>query len=59
MYFLFGLNLLAAGVFLSYSRPEIDYLTLTIPAVFFVMATVTYKRFRDTCLTCQVGLIER
>jgi len=52
MYSLFGLILLAVGIFLSYSRPGIDFLTLAMSAVFFVMAAVTYKRLRDTCLTC-------
>ncbi len=52
MYAFFGVILLAVGVYLSYTRPEVDYLTLAMSAVFFVMAAASYKRFRDTCLTC-------
>ena len=51
-YSLFGLILLLVGGYLSYSRPEIDYLTLGMSAVFFVMSAVTYKRYQDACLTC-------
>ncbi len=35
---LFDLILLAVGIFLSYNRPGIDYLTLAMAAVFFVKA---------------------
>ena len=52
VYSLFGLILLVVGIFLSYSRPGIDYLTLAMAAAFFVMATLTYKRFRDACISC-------
>ena len=52
MYSLFGLILLAVGAYLSYSRPGIDYLMLAMSAVFFVMAAISYKQFRDRCLTC-------
>jgi hypothetical protein len=52
MYAFFGVILLAVGVYLSYTRPEIDYLTLAMSAVFFVMAAASYKRFRVNCLTC-------
>ncbi len=51
-YFLFGLILLLVGGYLTYSRPGIDYLTLGMSAVFFVMSAVTHKRYRDACLTC-------
>ncbi len=51
-YFFFGLILLLTGVYLSVSRPGIDFLTLAISAVFFVMCGVSYKRYRDACLTC-------
>lgn len=52
VYALFGLILLVVGVLLSYSRPGIDYLTLAMAAAFFVMAALSYKRFRDTCFNC-------
>ena len=52
MYSLIGLILLAVGIFLSYSRLSIDYLTLAMAAVFFVMAAITDKRFRNACLSC-------
>lgn len=52
MYSIFGLILLAVGIFLSYTRPGIDYLTLAMCAVFFVIAAIMYKRFRNTCLIC-------
>jgi hypothetical protein len=52
MYSIFGLILLVVGIYLSYSRPGIDYLTLSMSAVFFVMAAVTHKRYRNTCLSC-------
>ncbi len=47
VYSLFGLILLAVGIFLSYNRPGIDYLTLAMAAVFFVKTATPYKRFRN------------
>ncbi len=52
MYSLFGLILLAVGIFLAYNRPGIDYLTFAMAAAFSVMAATTYKRFRNGCLNC-------
>jgi hypothetical protein len=51
-YFFFGLILLATGLYLSFTRPEADYLTLAMSAVFFVMAGVTWKRYNDVCSSC-------
>lgn len=51
-YFFFGLILVMTGTYLSFTRPGIDFLTLAMAAAFFVMSGVTYKRYRDTCLTC-------
>ena len=51
-YFFFGLILLVTGIYLSLSRASVDYLTLAMAAVFFVMSATTYKRYRDTCLIC-------
>jgi len=51
-YALFGFILLGVAIYLSYTRPGIDYLTLAMSAVFFVMAAASYKRHRDVCLTC-------
>ena len=51
-YFFFGLILLTTGIYLSFTRPEIDYLTLAMSAVFFVMAGITYKRYNDVCSSC-------
>lgn len=52
MYGLFGLILLAVGIYLSVNRNDTDYLTFAMAAVFFVMSGLSYKRFRDACLTC-------
>jgi hypothetical protein len=52
MYAFFGLILLAVGIYVSYTRPGLDYLTLAMSAVFFVMAGTTYKRYRDGCPVC-------
>ena len=52
MYAIFGLILLAVGLYLTYTRPGVDYLTLAMSAAFFVMSGITYKRYRDVCLTC-------
>ncbi|NOX70630.1 MAG: hypothetical protein GXP15_15675 [Gammaproteobacteria bacterium] len=51
-YFFFGLILLTTGIYLSLTRPHIDYLTIAVSSVFFVMSGVTYKRYRDACLAC-------
>jgi hypothetical protein len=48
-YTFFGLILLGVGLYLSYTRPGIDFLTLAMSAVFFVMAGASFKRYRDTC----------
>ena len=52
MYAIFGLILLAVGLYLTYTRPGVDYLTLAMSAVFIVMSGISYKRYRDVCLTC-------
>lgn len=49
MYAFFGLILLAVAAFVSMTRPGIDYLTFSLSAVFFVMAGVSFKRYRDSC----------
>jgi hypothetical protein len=51
-YFFFGLILLLTGIYLSVTRPDIDYLTIAVSAVFFVMSGVSYKRYRDACMNC-------
>ena len=51
-YALFGLILAGVGIYLSVTRPGIDFLTFAMSAVFFVMAAASYKRYRDVCLTC-------
>jgi hypothetical protein len=51
-YGLFGLILMGVGLYLSYTRPGIDFLTFAMSAVFFVMAAASYKRYRDVCLSC-------
>ena len=51
-YFFFGLILLATGIYISFTRPDIDYLTIAVAMVFFVMSGVSYKRYRDACLHC-------
>ncbi len=53
-YFFFGLILVMTGIYLSFTQSGIDFLTLAMAAVFFVMSGVTYKRYRDACLTCSV-----
>jgi hypothetical protein len=52
MYGLFGLILLAVGIYFSFSRHNIDFLTLSMSAVFFVMAGISYRQYRNACLTC-------
>ncbi len=51
-YFFFGMIMLLTGIYLSMTRPEIDYLTIAVSAVFFVMSGVSYKRYRDACISC-------
>lgn len=51
-YTLFGLILLGVGVYLSFTRPGVDFLTFAMSAVFFVMAGASNKRYRDVCLSC-------
>jgi hypothetical protein len=51
-YSLFGLILFGVGVYLSYTRPGIDFLTFAMSAVFFVMAGASYKRHHDICTSC-------
>ncbi len=51
-YAMFGAILLAVGVYLTFSRHDFDYLSFAMAAVFFVMSWLSYKRFRDVCLTC-------
>ena len=51
-YAFFGLILLATGVYLSLTRPGLDFLTFAMAAAFFVMAGVTYKRYRSNCQSC-------
>jgi len=52
MYAMFGVILLAVGLYLTFSRHDIDYLSFAMAAVFLVMSWISYKRFRDACLTC-------
>jgi hypothetical protein len=52
MYALFGLILIAVGMYLSLGRGKIDYLSFAMGSVFIVMSGLSYKRFRDACLTC-------
>ncbi len=52
MYAMFGVILLAVGVYLTFSRQDIDYLSFALAAVFFVMSWISFKRFRDACLDC-------
>jgi len=51
-YALFGLILLGVGLYLSFTRPGVDFLTFAMSAVFFVMAGASYKRHRDVCINC-------
>jgi len=51
-YTFFGLILLITGIYFSLTRPGLDFLTLALAAVFFVMAGATYRRFRTACLSC-------
>ena len=40
------------GPYSAISRDVFDYLSFAVAAVFFVMSWLSYKRFRDACLTC-------
>ena len=51
-YFFFGLILLLTSAYIYFSEARIDYLTLAMAAVFFVMAAGSYKRYRDMCISC-------
>ena len=51
-YAMFGVILLGVAIYLSYTRPGVDFLTFSMSAVFFVMAAASYKRYRDICLDC-------
>jgi hypothetical protein len=51
-YALFGLILLVVAIYMTYTRTGIDYLTFAMSAAFFVMAGVSWKRYRDTCTSC-------
>jgi hypothetical protein len=51
-YFFFGLILVMTGVYLSFSRPGIDYVTFAMAAVFFVMSGMTYRQYRNNCSSC-------
>ena len=51
-YSLFGAILLLVGFYLTVTRPGIDYLSFALSAIFFVMAWSSYRRYKDTCLSC-------
>ena len=51
-YAFFGLILLITGVYLSLTRPGLDFLTFAMAAAFFVMAGVTYRSHRSACRSC-------
>jgi len=51
-YFFFGVILLVTAFYLYFTAARIDYLTLAMAAVFFVMAAGSFKRYRDTCISC-------
>jgi hypothetical protein len=41
-----------AGIYFSFSLHDIDFLTFSMSAGFFVMAGFSYQQFRNACLTC-------
>jgi hypothetical protein len=47
-----GLILLLSIFYPFISEARINYLTLAMSAVFFVMAAGSYKRYRDACSGC-------
>jgi hypothetical protein len=51
-YTFFGLILLITGVYLSLTRPGLDFLTFGLAAAFFVMAGATYRNYRTACQSC-------
>lgn len=51
-YLYFGLILMITGIYLSISRPGIDYLTFAMAAAFFIMSAASYKQYRDSCPAC-------
>lgn len=51
-YFLFGLILLLTGAYLSLQRGSFEVLTFAVAAVFFVMSGVSYRQYRNRCLSC-------
>jgi hypothetical protein len=51
-YFLFGLILLLTGVYMSFQRGGFDVLTFAIAAAFFVMSGMSYRQYRNRCLSC-------
>ncbi|HZD52297.1 MAG TPA: hypothetical protein VE175_04575 [Woeseiaceae bacterium] len=54
VYSLFGIVLLAAGLYVSLTRPGLDYVTLAMSAVFFVMAGAAYRNHRAGCASCRI-----
>lgn len=51
-YFLFGLILLVTGAYLSFQRGSFEMLTFAVAAVFFVMSGVSYRQYKNRCLSC-------
>lgn len=51
-YAMFGGILLVVGIYLSYTRPGIEYLSLALSAAFFVMALLNHRRYRQACNNC-------
>ena len=51
-YFFFGLILALVGTYLTVTRPDTDFLTFSMAAIFFVMSAGSYKRYRDGCVEC-------
>jgi len=51
-YALFGLILLFVASYVSATRLHADYLSFAMSAVFFVMAALSYTRFRKACHIC-------
>jgi hypothetical protein len=52
-YFFFGLILLITGIYLTATRPDPEYLTFSMSAIFFTMSAGAYKRHRDGCTDCK------
>jgi len=51
-YFLFGLILLVTGAYMSLQRGRFEMLTFAVAAVFFVMSGVSYRQYKNRCLSC-------